>query len=102
MQEYMNVTGWKPYELVADELEGASIGVILNTSTLNNIYAGPPNKLFNYIAKNMCVVAVELPETVRVINKYSCGVVLKNREPGHLAEVLYKLIMDPNFHPKQL
>lgn len=88
----IHVTGWKRYEEVGDELKGASIGLILNTPTPNNLYGGPPNKLFNYMAMNMSVVAVDLPETKRIIEENNIGIVLKTREASELADTLYSLI----------
>ena len=93
---YIEVSGWKKYEEIASELMGASIGLILNTPTLNNIYGGPANKLFNYMAMNMCVVSVDLPETTRIVEEHSVGFILKEREAELLADCLQKLITDHN------
>ena len=91
-EDFISVTGWKPYEELPQELEGASIGLILNTPTPNNLYGGPANKLFNYIANNMCVVSVDLPETTRIVNENNCGVILMDRNPHTLSDTLYDLI----------
>ena len=88
----VDVTGWKKYEEMPAELNGSSIGLILNTPTPNNIYGGPANKLFNYIAKNMCVIAVDLPETKRIVEEYNCGVILSDRRPETLAKAIQKLL----------
>ncbi|MEM7163027.1 MAG: glycosyltransferase [Bacteroidota bacterium] len=88
LDAFIQVTGWKKYEEMPAELKGASIGLILNTPTPNNIYGGPANKLFNYIANNLCVIAVDLPETKRIVEKYNCGTILNNRSPELLADTL--------------
>lgn len=88
----IEVTGWKSYEDLPGELEEACIGLILNTPTPNNLYGGPANKLFNYIANNMCVVAVDLPETKKLVEEHNCGIILNNRNPQTLCDALYELI----------
>jgi len=95
LSTFIEVTGWKKYEEVPEKLKGASIGLILNTATPNNIYGGPANKLFNYIANNMCVVAVDLPETKKIIKKHNCGHILKERNPEILALTLINLLNYP-------
>ena len=92
LSTHINVTGWKKYEELPKELEGAGIGLILNTPTPNNLYGGPANKLFNYLANNCCVVAVDLPETKRIVEEKNVGLILKNRNPETLADALQNLL----------
>jgi len=92
LSTYIQVTGWKKYEKLPLELEGAAIGLILNTPTPNNLYGGPANKLFNYIANNICAVSVDLPETKRIVEKENVGIILKDREPKTLASTLENLL----------
>ncbi len=96
LSDNIEVTGWQPYESLAHHLEGASIGLILNTSTPNNLNAGPANKLFNYMASNSCIVATDLPETTRIIAERKCGLTLVDRRPETLAKALVQLISNPN------
>jgi len=88
----IEITGWQPYESLAHHLEDASIGLILNTPTPNNLYAGPANKLFNYMASNCCVVATDLPETTRILSERNSGITLEDRKPETLAKELMRLI----------
>ena len=91
--ENIEVTGWQAYETLSEHLKGASIGLILNTPTPNNLYAGPANKLFNYMASNICIVAVDLPETTRILAERQCGITLQDRSPETLSKTLVSLIM---------
>lgn len=94
LENNIQVTGWMPYESLGDQLSDASIGLILNTPTPNNLYAGPSNKLFNYMACNMAVVSVDLPETTRILNETGAGIILQDRSPAELSATLAKLLSD--------
>ena len=94
LEEHIQISGWIEYEKLASALEEGSIGLILNTPEPNNLYGGPANKLFNYIASNMAVVAVDLPETTRILQETKAGITLLERAPRLLAETLARLISD--------
>jgi glycosyltransferase involved in cell wall biosynthesis len=92
LEERISLTGWVSYESLDQALEGADVGLILNTETPNNLYGGPANKLFNYMAKGCAIVSVDLPETKRIIKDTKSGLVLPERDPGLLADILEGLI----------
>jgi glycosyltransferase involved in cell wall biosynthesis len=94
LYENIEITGWVPYERLAEHISGGEIGLILNIPTPNNLYAGPANKLFNYMACNMAVVAVELPETSKILNTTKAGITLGAREPKLLADTLCDLMVN--------
>ncbi len=91
------LTGWMPYEDLGSQLSGSAIGLILNTPTPNNLYGGPANKLFNYMAKSLMIISVDLPETSRIIKTSGIGVVLDDRSPQTLASVLEKALRDEDW-----
>ena len=88
LQDLIQVTGWVAYTDLAKNLQGGAIGLILNTDPQNNTLGGPANKLLNYIAQGMMVIAVDLPETTRILKQYEAGITLKNRNPSTLADAL--------------
>lgn len=92
LEERISFTGWVNYESLDQALEGADIGLILNTETPNNLFGGPANKLFNYMAKGCAIVSVDLPETKRIIKETRTGLVLPERDPKLLADTLEGLI----------
>lgn len=94
LQKNIEVTGWQEYEDVPAHLQDCAIGLITYTPTPNNLYSCS-NKLFNYMASNMCVVTVDLPETSKIVEQYEVGFVLKDREPESLARKLTELIANP-------
>ena len=71
------------------------VGVIpfLNTS-LNNFH-GLPNKIFEYIAAGIPVVASDFPQLRAVIDRYDVGRTYDPDRPGALAEVIREVLADP-------
>jgi glycosyltransferase involved in cell wall biosynthesis len=89
-------TGWLPYEKVGDALLQVDIGVIFFEPTENNMLAGPPHKLFNYMRYGVPVVSVDLPETSRIISDAKCGLILKDWNLNSMVTALSTLIDDEN------
>ncbi len=99
LQEYdlhgaIRCTGWLPYESIGEAISQADIGIIFFEPTENNMLAGPPHKLFNYMGCGLPVVSVKLPETSRVILETRCGVTVRDRNISSLAGALSALIDD--------
>ena len=94
LQGVIDRTGWLPYDEVGKVISQADIGVIFMEPTENNMLAGPPNKLFNYMIYGLPVVSVDLPETSRIISETECGVVVRDRNTNSLAKALSALIDD--------
>jgi glycosyltransferase involved in cell wall biosynthesis len=71
----VEITGWIDYEKLGEFLYG-SIGLIMMEPTVNNLLAGPPNKLFNYAWAGMPICSFDIPATSKYINDYGLGVVV--------------------------
>lgn len=69
-------TGWLDYLNVPKNLSG-SIGLILMEPAVNNLLAGPPNKLFNYVSASLPVISFDIPASTRMIDDYNIGLVVK-------------------------
>ncbi len=100
LQEYVKIRGLFKYEELSQILTGFDLGLIVSTFDSNNLLAGPPNKLFNYVASGYPVLSVDLPETSKFIRKYDVGQILSNRTPKELAEQLNTIINDENLLAK--
>lgn len=87
-------TGWLAYEKVGEAMSRADIGIIFLEPTQNNMLAGPPNKLFNYMRYGLPVVSVDLPETSRIIREVRCGLIIKEPTIDNLVKALSVLIDD--------
>lgn len=90
LQNNIVITGWLPYDQVGKNIEGAAIGLIMFQPTSNNMLAGPPNRLFNYMRYGLAVVSTDIPETRAIIKECSCGVVVDFSNQ----EGLYRAISD--------
>lgn len=95
LQDKIEITGWLPYPEIGQQLARASLGLILFQPTLNNMLAGPPNKLFNYMLFGLGIISANLPETSRIIRENDCGVILRDDSARLLAAEIQKLYADP-------
>ena len=75
LKDCIEETGWVDYLDVPKYLKGAHIGLILMEPLYNNLLAGSPNKLFNYVALSIPVLSFDLPATSELINRYGVGVI---------------------------
>jgi glycosyltransferase involved in cell wall biosynthesis len=66
----------------------ADVGVTLLQDTCENHRLALPNKLFEYIAAAVPIVASALPETERLIDAYGVGWCVKPDDPEALAQAL--------------
>ena len=72
-------------------------GLSLDADNCINHRYSLPNKLFDYIAAGIPVIASDLPEVAAVIEKYDCGIVLREVTPSYIAETLEELRDDRAF-----
>jgi glycosyltransferase involved in cell wall biosynthesis len=66
-------------------------GLTLDTDTCLNQRYSLPNKLFDYIAAGIPVIASPLPEVSALVSNYGCGIVLDEASPLAIADALAKL-----------
>ena len=78
-------------ELLSNTAE-ADVGVTLLQDTCENHRLALPNKLFEYIAAGVPVVASALPETERLIDAYGVGWCVAPDNPAALADALREAI----------
>jgi glycosyltransferase involved in cell wall biosynthesis len=74
-------------ELLADTAQ-ADVGVTLLQDTCENHRLALPNKLFEYIAARVPVVASALPETLSLVESYGVGWCVPPGDPATLAQTL--------------
>ena len=75
------------HDLLAHTAE-ADVGVTLLQDTCLNHRLALPNKLFEYIAAGVPVVAAALPETQRLVEHYGVGWCARPEAPAAVAEAL--------------
>ena len=94
LQENIEITGWLLYKDVPKAIADCSIGIICNTNEKRNTFAGPPNKLFNYMTMGLATITVDLPATTSILQKTNCGMLLQTRDAHQLANAIKKLLDD--------
>lgn len=82
-------------ELLACTAE-ANVGVTLLQDTCENHRLALPNKLFEYIAAGLPVVASDLPEVRRLVDGYGVGWCVTPNDPEELARVLSRALHGPD------
>jgi glycosyltransferase involved in cell wall biosynthesis len=81
-------------DLLAHTAE-ADLGVTLLQDTCLNHRLALPNKLFEYIAAGVPVVAADLPETRRLVESHGVGWCVSPSDPSALAGALRVALHDP-------
>lgn len=99
LEHIITWTGWLPYPDVGKAIEGCHVGLILFREYLNNVMAGPPNKLFNYMNAGLPVVAVGFPEIRRIILEEGCGVLVENQRVEAIVSAIERLLRSPKALP---
>ncbi|QNL21344.1 glycosyltransferase [Hyphobacterium sp. CCMP332] len=102
LDQYINLKGNLNYEDLPSALERYNLGIIASIYESNNYLAGPPNKLFNYIAAGIPVLALDIPETSRIIQKYQVGKVLKSASVENFVNEILKLDRDRNLYTENI
>ncbi|ACY48737.1 glycosyltransferase [Rhodothermus marinus] len=83
-----------PDELLA-VTASADVGLVLLEDTCLNHRLALPNKLFEYLAAGVPVLASALPELRRVVETYRVGCVVDPANPGALAAAMRRLAENP-------
>jgi len=89
--------GQVPYERVFQCLEEADIGLILFHPTPNNLTAisGRNNKIFEYMASGLPIVASDFPGWKETIEEGGYGITVDPLNPKDIARGIEELIKDP-------
>lgn len=69
----------------------SSIGVVLYAPGANN-EMGVPNRLYEFMAHGLAVVATDFPEVARVVRDAACGVLIESARPELLADAMQYLL----------
>ena len=92
------ITGWVEHANVAPYLVHADVGVVLNRATHYNNLIGLPNKLYEYMACGLPVVASNMPQMANVIKKHECGISVDPENETHIAEAILKILSNQKIY----
>jgi glycosyltransferase involved in cell wall biosynthesis len=85
-----------PHELV-EFSTGADIGVIPQILVSDNQRLANPNKLFDYMASQLAVVATDAPTITPIVRGFKIGEVFANPLADEIADAIMKLLGNPAY-----
>ena len=91
---YVDYRGILPRERVAQVFGEARLGLVLFHPTANHIES-QPNKLFEYMAAGLPVVASHFPLWREIVEGTRCGLVVDPRDPQAIATAMCWLLEHP-------
>lgn len=89
-----------PWEKMIRYTRSADAGMSLDKPTNLNYSYSLPNKLFDYLAAGIPVIAGDLPEIRSIVKEYGCGLIIPEVTSGHIGAAFKKLINDPDLLEK--
>ncbi len=84
-------TGTIPQDEILSYTAGADIGCTLIENISKSYYYALPNKMFEYIAAGIPVLASNLPQMMQVIDKYKVGKYTDPEYPGSVVAAIREL-----------
>jgi len=85
-----------PGEL-AEFATGADIGVIPQILVSDNQRFANPNKLFEYMASQLAVVATDTPTVTPIVRGLGIGEVFTEPKAAEIAKAVMRLLQDPGY-----
>ena len=86
--------GMLPWEENLQRTTKATLGCVFYKDNPNN-RVGIPNRLFEYMACGIPIIAEDFIELRRIINNSKCGYLVNSSNPTEIANVIIKLLHNP-------
>lgn len=96
IDERVRFIGRLPYAQMMHYTFLADIGLSLDKSTNENYLFSLPNKIFDYMHAETAVVVSNLPEVVKVVERYQIGKIIPSHQPKDIASTIQQLIDNPD------
>jgi glycosyltransferase involved in cell wall biosynthesis len=94
--EKVRFYGKRPYAVMMAFTHHADVGLTLDKPTNMNYLYSLPNKVFDYIHASTPIIATDLVEIKRVIEKHDLGTILPELTPENLANAIRDLQENPS------
>ena len=95
LEENVELMDWIPHLDVVRYIETSTVGIILFQPTHYNNLIGLPNKLFEYMACGIPVIASNFQEIRIIINKSNCGILIDPTNTQEITDAILWLMEHP-------
>lgn len=92
----VHLIGRLPYHEMMRYTQTSDLGLSLDKPTSKNYTFSLPNKVFDYIHANTPIIASNLPEIKRIVDRYNCGVLIDEVTPQAIALHVNAVLSNPN------
>jgi glycosyltransferase involved in cell wall biosynthesis len=92
----LDCLGWHPYPAMVAELLEAKVGLALLHALPNHTDAIRSNKLFEYMAAGIPVIASDMPRWRELVCGLHCGLVVDPSDPSAIAGAIEYLLTHPD------
>lgn len=93
-EDRVRFTGRLPFEQLAIEAKKAHVGLCLLENMGLNYFHSLPNRLFDYPALGLPIIATGFPDITEIVTSYETGLVLDDMEPQKIAVTIRKACED--------
>ncbi|ASB50201.1 glycosyltransferase [Alkalitalea saponilacus] len=88
LEKQVEFLGWLPFEELSKHATNAHVGLCLLENMGLNYYHSLPNRIFDYPAMGLPVIATGFPDISEIVVKYKTGILLNSMEPKEIAEAI--------------
>lgn len=86
--------GYVPYEVMVEHLRRAHVGLVLN-QPVHDYENAQPNKLFEYMAVGLPVIAADFPTWRQIVRGSGAGVTVESTDPKAIAAAIDAMLARP-------
>jgi len=94
VKDRVTLMGWKSREEVGAVMADSRAGLVVYHPIRNHVES-QPNKLFEYMAAGLPVVASDFPHWREIVETEQCGVLVDPLDPAAIGRALGSLVSDP-------
>lgn len=94
LNDKVEFKGKVPYEQIEEHLSKASIGIIPYLPVPNHLVC-LPNKLFEYMAAGVAVIASDFPHYRKVVDSSQSGLLVNPERPQSISKAMLELLENP-------
>ena len=95
LEENVELIDWIPHSDVVRYIETSTVGIILFQPTHYNNLIGLPNKLFEYMACGIPVIASNFQEIRIIVNKSNCGILIDPTNSQEITDAILWVLEHP-------